>query len=188
MKTILSLDLGTHCGWAYRESDGIITAGVHLLQTDAETTAAGKLRRDRTLDARIPNLYSLLKRVWIMAPQKKTVNSPIDFLVFEDVQFSKFTLQTQLWGSLRAAVWLFCHDYGIPRDCCPTGTLKLFAAGRGNASKPEMVQAATRLYPTVEFDESEDAADALCLMAWAEHLLKRAAKPERPKVDIRKLF
>jgi Holliday junction resolvasome RuvABC endonuclease subunit len=173
MKTILALDIATNTGWAYRHASGFIEAGAWELQTPAETTAAAKLRKDRTLDARVPLLYRQLKNFWDTRPDMPPGNNPVDFLVFEDVEFSRFTKQTQLWSSLRAAVWLFCYNYTIPRDCCPVGTLKKFATGSGHAMKPQMVAAASALFPRVDFKLDEDAADALCLLQWAITLTNR---------------
>jgi Holliday junction resolvasome RuvABC endonuclease subunit len=176
MKTILALDLGTKTGWAYRSVDGTVTAGLWTLQTAAETTEAARLRKDRTLDARIPVLYRKLKNVWETNPSKVGPSNPVDFLVFEDVQFSRFTMQTQLWASMRAAVWLFCYNYNIPRDCCAVGTLKKFGTGAGNADKKQMIEAATKLFPGVEFKLDDNAADALHLLQWAITLTKQSAK------------
>lgn len=173
MKTILSLDLGTKTGWAYRAKDGTVTAGLWVLQKPEETAAAALLRKDRTLDARIPLLYQRIKAHWDEHYSDKGSNNPVDFLVFEDVQFSQYTMQTQLWSSLRAAVWLFCYNYGVPRDCCPTGTLKKAATGRGDANKYAMIDAATAQFPGVEFKLDDNAADALNLLQWAITLTKR---------------
>jgi Holliday junction resolvasome RuvABC endonuclease subunit len=174
MKTILALDLGTKTGWAYRDSNGVVTAGTWILQTPEQTTAAALLRRDRTLDMRVPILYRKLKSFWEEATIKNGYSGGVDFLVFEDVQFSKFTLQTQLWSSLRAAVWLFAFRFSIPRDCCPVSTLKKFATGSGNAPKPVMMEAAKKLFPHIEMTFDDNAADALCLLQWAINLTKRA--------------
>jgi crossover junction endodeoxyribonuclease RuvC len=174
MKSILALDLGTKTGWAYRDAKGVISTGTWVLQTPEETTAAALLRRDRTLDMRVPVLYRKLKTFWEEVKVKQDFIDGLDFLVFEDVQFSKFTQQTQLWSSLRAAVWLFCFNYGIARDCCPVATLKKFATGSGNAPKPVMIEAAKKLFPQIEMTFDDNAADALCLLQWAINLTKRA--------------
>jgi Holliday junction resolvasome RuvABC endonuclease subunit len=173
MKTILALDLGTTTGWAYRDSKGVVTAGRWVLQKADTTAAAAKLRRDRTLDPRIPILYNTLKHFWCVHATNPP-DWPINFIVWEDVQFSRFTLQTQLWASFRTVVWLFCHNHSIPRDCCPVGTLKKFATGCGRAHKDGMIEAATRLFPGVYFGGDDNAADALCLLSWGIDLLKRA--------------
>ena len=52
----------------------------------------------------------------------------------------------------------------------PPASLKMYATGKGNASKDAVLAAAIRRYPDVEFD-GNDAADALILAAMgADHL------------------
>jgi Holliday junction resolvasome RuvABC endonuclease subunit len=165
MKTILALDLGTHCGWAYRSRSGDITAGTWELAKAADITKAGKLRMDRRLDPRIPALYRRLRSVW-NDNVGEGPNNPIDFIVFEDVQFSSFTQQTQLWSSLRAAVWLFAYLHQIPTDCIPVKTLKLFATGSGAADKEFMIECAAKLFPEIVLID-DNCADALHILRWA---------------------
>jgi len=174
VKTILALDLGTTTGWAYRSRSGGITAGSWLLMTDEAITKAAKTRMDRRLDARIPVLHSKLVSVW----RDQTLNepgfeNPVDFLVFEDVQFSRYTKQTQLWASFRAVVWLYCRNYNIQVDCCPVTTLKKFGTGSGKANKDFMMQEAARLFPNVPIVD-DNCADALHLLQWAITITKRA--------------
>jgi len=175
MKALLALDLGTKTGWAYRDCKGAVTAGCWVLAKPDEITAAAKLRKDRTLDVRIPALYRNLRDFW-NNNRGSNIHNPVDFLVFEDVQFSRYTMQTQLWASLRSAVWLFCYNYDIPRDCCAVGTLKKFGTGFGNADKSEMIAAATEQFPGVDFKLDDNAADALHLLKWAITLTKQMAK------------
>ncbi len=172
MKGILALDLGTKTGWAFRSQAGIISAGTWVLQKPEETAQAAKLRRDRTCDMRIPALMRHLKYFWD-ARRTDDIPCPIDFLVFEDVQFASTTLQAHLWASLRAAVWLFCHNYSIPRDCCPVGTLKKHGTGHGNAPKVMMIEAAKIKFPDMDLEWDDNIADALFLLDWAILLTKR---------------
>ena len=174
MKTILALDIATLTGWAYRDSEGVVTAGCWVLSKPDEIATAAKLRKDRTLDPRIPALYRCLRDIWnAHRTGNGSPHNPVDFLVFEDVQFSRYTMQTQLWASLRAAVWLFCYNYDVPRDCIAVGTLKKLATGAGNADKSAMIAAATEQFPTVDFKLDDNAADALHLLQWAITLTKR---------------
>lgn len=174
MKTILALDIATNTGWAYRGVDGTVSAGCWCLQKSEDTTKAAKLRKDRTLDARVPTLYHQLREFWNTHQIEKGHHNPVDFLVFEDVPFSTYTKQTQLWSSLRAAVWLFCYNYNVARDCCPVSTLKLFATGHGNAPKLAMVEAATKAFPGLDFKLDDNAADAIHLLRWAIILTKHS--------------
>jgi Holliday junction resolvasome RuvABC endonuclease subunit len=166
MKAILALDLATTTGWAYRDHSGIVTAGSWLLQERKVTSAAAKERMDRKLDARVPALYRHILKVWKDHISDHATNNPIDFVVFEDVQFGGYTQQNQLWSSFRAAMWLFCYNYGVPIDCCPVKTLKLFATGSGAAEKDMMIEYAAKYFPGVEIVD-DNAADALHLLRWA---------------------
>jgi Holliday junction resolvasome RuvABC endonuclease subunit len=166
VKTILALDLATLTGWAYRDRAGIVTAGSWLLQDRKVTSAAAKERMDRKLDARVPALYRKVVGVWNEHRGGPGPNNPIDFVVFEDVQFGGYTQQNQLWSSLRTAVWLFCYNYGIPIDCCPVTTLKHFATGSGAADKTFMMAEAAKAFPDVAIVD-DNAADALHLLRWA---------------------
>jgi Holliday junction resolvasome RuvABC endonuclease subunit len=175
VKTILAIDLGTTTGWAYRSRSGGITAGAWLLQDEKARKLAAKARLDRRLDARIPALYGKLRAVWADNIADGTANNPVDFLVFEDVEFSQYTLQTQLWSSLRAALWLFAHRHGIITDCINVKTLKKLATGSGGADKDFMIRTATKLFPNVTIVD-DNCADALHLLQWAMTITKRSAK------------
>lgn len=176
MKTLLALDLGTTTGWAYRDASGKVTAGSWPLQEEAARKRAAKARLDRRLDPRIPALYQRLRLLW--ADHKcdaGLVNYPVDFLVFEDVQFSRYTMQTQLWSSFRAAVWLFCYIHNVETDCIPVTALKKLATGSGAADKDFMVREATKLFPAITIVD-DNCADALHLLRWAITITKRSAK------------
>lgn len=85
---------------------------------------------DRRSDPRVLRLHDTLRDL--------LDRFDFDVIVFEDVQFSSSTQQTQLWSSLRAAVWLACNKpNGVYPECVPVGTLKKFA-GHGAANKEMM--------------------------------------------------
>lgn len=172
MKTILALDLGGSTGWAYRSQSGVVTAGTWELQSERCRKEAVKKRLDRRLDPRIPALYYKLENVWRANPPTGS-SLPIDFVVFEDVQFSRFTMQTQLWSSYRATVWLFCYRHGIQTDCIPVTALKKLATGSGAADKDWMMETAAKLFPTVPLVD-DNCADALHLLQWAITLTSRS--------------
>jgi hypothetical protein len=76
-------------------------------------------------------------------------------IVFEDVIFDVSQAQTQLWGSLRAAIWVVAERFGLTVSCVPVATLKVFAAGDGGANKLEMAQALTSALPAQYVTDSE---------------------------------
>lgn len=162
---ILALDLGTNTGFAYEHDGKEQMAGTWGLATPKEVKAWGINRLRRRCDPRVERLSNLIKR----CPRP-------DMIVFEDVQFSSSTYQTQLWASLRGAVWLTSVDLRTRIDCVPTGTLKQFATGSGNATKEMMLAAAERAEPGRFMGLDDNAVDAYWILKWAQKHLTRAVK------------
>lgn len=163
---ILSLDLGTHTGWCAGDTAATPEAGTLRLATDAEITRFGRFRETRTGDPRIGRLYD-----WLTA---KVRELRPDAISFEDVEFSSYTKQTQLWASFRTAVWIVAKQASILTECVPVTTLKKWATGTGNATKPMMEAALRRRYP--EFEKTLlgfDAVDAIFVWQWTKETLSR---------------
>lgn len=154
----LALDLGTKTGFAYRNLNHGIVAGTWRLATPKETKDADRCCADVRLHALNKHLHDLFL---VQIPKG---------IVFEDVQFSVSTAQTQLWSSFRTVVLLKAAAYNVKTFCCPVATLKKFATGRGNAQKEDMALA---LVQTREIDNvtalDDNAVDAAHLLRWAEH-------------------
>ena len=125
-------------------------------------------REDRRCDPRVLALFDHLNMF----------ESPA-WVVFEDVEFSTYTLQTQMWASLRAIMWLWARSRKSRVECCPVTTLKKFATGHGGATKNMMMAAIPKVYPAdFQLDAkgklrdrhkrkvSDDEADALHLLRW----------------------
>ncbi len=136
-------------------------SGVFKLATAKEMAAERVRGRDRTRDIRVSRLFKSLKKL--------CDGIKFDLIVFEDVKFSVSTAQTQLWSSLRAAVW---NSNDAPIEVLHTGGLKIFATGKGNATK-EMIEAAfKRKFPGRDsVDDNE--RDAVFLMEWAIKQLEK---------------
>lgn len=172
-QNILALDLGTKTGWALLQ-DGRITAGTWVLGTTKEISDAAKLRLNRRCDPRFLRLTHNLKHL--------TTVVKLDWILFEDVQFSKGVMQAHLWASWRAAVWALAGE-SIQIDCLATGKLKAFATGSGAADKDAMARALAR-DPRYKLDKSgvydtltrvlldDNAVDALHLLRWGIHILR----------------
>lgn len=150
---ILALDLGTKTGYAYNQGD-MFFCGTWVLASKKEIAQWGKTRMTRRCDSRITRL-------------RERINNfcPIDLIIFEDVLFCSTTYACQLWASLRAVVWLS----GVPRiECVPVQTLKIFATGKGNATKQDMAKHAL-LTPGVALPKLDDnGVDAFWLHKWAK--------------------
>lgn len=154
----LAVDLGTKTGYAYGAD--VPTVGTWTLSTDKEVAKWGKDRLTRRKDPRIARLC-----------EKVGALGPFDVLVFEDVQFRSSTYQTQLWSSLRTALWL-CGTAQV-FECVPVKSLKLFA-GHGNADKNYMSRALKQQHPKLWKPEYDDnTIDAVWLWLWAQKNLSR---------------
>lgn len=168
MKKILALDLGTKTGvaanWEVYHGELLIPpAKTLVLATPAEVKQWGVQRLNRRCDPRVIRLYRILVSI-----------EPPDAVAFEDVEFTTFTYQVQLWSALRAAVWL---AYGMTPnapliDCVPVATLKKFATGDFMAKKEKMARALAREYPAVT-GLDDNGVDAFWILKWAEHNLGR---------------
>ena len=161
---ILTLDLGTHTGYALNHGEHF-EHGTWLLASAKEVTTWGKDRSRRRCDPRVIRLHATL----VMLQDKYN----FEHVVFEDVLFGSTTYQCQLWSSFRAAVWL-----GIPAariECVPVGTLKKFATGHGGATKEMMAAALARKHPEIHLteDSTDDTVDAIWLWYWSKQNLSR---------------
>jgi len=175
---ILGLDLATTTGYAYNDAQDRFFCGSWLLATDAELKAARKLRLNRRLDPRVTKLFQLIQDLHSL--------HNFDVIVFEDVQFSSYTLQCQLWASFRAAIWLAPRTHKQPVfEAVAVQTLKKFATGHGGATKEMMVGALIKNDPrfSAHADDTkavfqkwavdDNAVDAFWLWKWAEQHLRR---------------
>lgn len=165
----LALDLGTKTGYAMT-CGMVLAAGTWTLASPALIKSDAKIRMDRRLDIRIPRLYHALKN--------SHNAKPLDWIFFEDVQFSSTTKQTQLWASLRAAVWMFADEHRVKIECCPVSTLKKFATGYGGATKEQMKKSALVRHagkPGLEnlVNLDDNAIDAIHLLAWGIQTVSR---------------
>lgn len=173
---VLALDLATSTGYAYDDVLGRLHCGTWLLATDKELKAASKKRLNRRCDIRIQKLFHLIKNL--------NRANHFDVIVFEDVQFSRYTLSCQLWSSLRAAAWL-APLYNPIFEAVPVATLKKFATGHGGATKEMMVsnliQRDFRFFsvdnPTqARYGDQvidDNAVDAVWLWRWGKQNLSR---------------
>lgn len=171
---ILALDLGTKTGYALEADSYPLSCGSIRLATPDEIRNQAKTRMDRRGDVRFLRLVIFLRKVC-------RDFSP-DWIVFEDVQFASTSQQAHLWATWRAAVWLMSYESPCAVECCPVGTLKKFATGKGNALKPAMAKYLCKnprfrlgdgVIDTVTGLKIDDnAVDALHLLNWAKSILK----------------
>lgn len=153
-QAVVAFDLGTKTGVAIRWDGELVHASTTCLASAKELREAKKI--DESLRAHDPRAHAAhdLVRGWIEYHDRLNAEAPAGSPVFgcalawEDVQFSTSTAQTQLWASLRTALWLAARTATRwTRHPIPVGTLKKFATGAGNADKEEMAAALLEKYP-----------------------------------------
>lgn len=168
---ILGLDLGTHCGVAFAEDD-LFSVHTEHLASAKEIKEWGEERLTRRQDPRVLRLRDYL----LGLPQ-------MDVVVFEDVEFSSYTKQTQLWSSYRTVVWLVFKQPPTVVECVPVATLKKFATGHGGATKEMMETALRRQHPEIFRQKrplDDNGVDAAWLCLWAKHVFGRYKKYAEP--------
>jgi Holliday junction resolvasome RuvABC endonuclease subunit len=153
---LLGIDPGTSCGYAILETEtGHIVSGVWDLSS----------RRHEGGGMRYLRLRSHLLDIFAAG---------IDAVGYEEVRHHIGTDAAHVYGGIVATISSTCEDQkvdvprklgfapfrpAIPYQGIPVGTIKKFATGKGNAKKPEIVEAANRLWPTA-FIQDDNEADA----------------------------
>jgi len=145
--TRLALDLGTKTGYALRG----IGATVHgVINLKGGRFEGGGMRFLRLRDFL----------------QKVHAATPFDEIVFEEVRRHRGTDAAHIYGGLLAVVTMFCEKHKIPYQGIPVQHIKIFAAGKGNASKEAVIAGVkAKGYPDVT-DDNE--ADAIALLLFRE--------------------
>ena len=143
---ILSLDLGTHTGWAMRGCDGSIASGTEHFQP--HRFEGGGMR------------YLRFKR-WLA--ETKQVDG-LDAVYFEEVRRHAGVDAAHAYGGFLAHLTAWCEQHQVPYQGVPVGTIKKHATDHGNAGKAAMV-AAMQAKGYAVGDANE--ADALALLHWA---------------------
>jgi Holliday junction resolvasome RuvABC endonuclease subunit len=146
-RVILALDLGTTTGWAVRSQGGAILSGSELFRPNRFD--GGGMRYLRFF-----NWISDLDRL----------SGPLSMIVFEEVRRHAGTDAAHVYGGFMATLTSWAELREVPYQGTPVGTIKRFATGKGNASKPQMIEA-MRAKGFTPADDNE--ADALALLLWA---------------------
>ena len=144
MDSIFALDLGTHTGWATRDSVGTITSGT--ADFSPHRFEGGGMR------------YLRFKH-WLT--EVKQSLGGIDVVYFEEVRRHAGVDAAHAYGGFMAHLTAWCEHHKIPYQGVPVGTIKKFATGKGNANKQAMIEAMRRR-GFVPCDDNE--ADALALL------------------------
>jgi Holliday junction resolvasome RuvABC endonuclease subunit len=142
--TILSLDLATQTGWAYK-SCGLISSG----------TEGFKLKKNDGPGVRFHKFRSWLREQFeIIKPEK---------VVYEEVMRWSSGAAAKCYCGLLAILQTECESKGIPYEGVHVGTIKKSATGKGNATKEQMIQAAMEQGFKPQDDNEADAIHLLLL-------------------------
>src|SRR5581483_8203975 len=135
----LCLDIGTDTGISLTQGPELLSSGTLQLATDEELEQQRREGKERTLDVRFVRTHAFLTRF---------IREGVARIVFEDVEFVSTRMQTQLWASLRTAIWTAILEHPHVRVFgVPVSILKQFATGNGHAQKLEMAQALAKQFP-----------------------------------------
>ncbi len=149
---VLALDLGVNTGWALRPVPGSLVSGVQRFESSRFEGGGMRFLRFKQ---------------WLT----ETKQAGLSAVYFEEVVFhGKFNSvgAAHLYGGMLAILTAWCEHHSIPYRGIPVGTIKKSFAGKGNASKAEMIQAAKRQGYDVEDDNQ---ADAIAILLYVESLV-----------------
>jgi Holliday junction resolvasome RuvABC endonuclease subunit len=145
MTTILTLDLGTTTGWAV-SMDGTVISGTQSFQNDRYSGGGMRFLRFTK---------------WLEEIQ--ALNQGIDEVYFEEVRRHSGTCAAHIYGGFMAHLTAWCESYKIPYEGVPVGTIKRHIAGKGNASKEDVIKA---IQQKGHCPKDDNEADALALLYW----------------------
>lgn len=140
-KSTLALDLGSTCGWAMHNSQGVTSGTISFKKK-------GKFH-----DSGYSDLYVFLT-------EKFMLDEAIEIAV-EKPHAGRFINPLRILFGLLAIVHFFANRYQVTLTEYSPKAIKKFATGNGNADKKRMVLAVQEGYPKVT-DNNE--ADALALL------------------------
>lgn len=147
--SILALDIGTTCGWAFSKADKITGWGVEDFRVKGDDPHTRGLRFTR---------FAKWLHEW----------GGVEEVLIESVgAFQHSQAAIEVYYGMLAVIRMFCSDWRIPLRGMHTSTLKKQFTGNGRADKLEMCALAHRLgwrggIPGTAQDH--DAADACALI------------------------
>jgi Holliday junction resolvasome RuvABC endonuclease subunit len=144
---ILALDFGQKMGWAVYYGPDDVLYGTEIFKP-------GRHEGGGMVWVRL--------RSWLRHMHDD--HGPIDRVYYEEVRRHKGTDAAHYYGGFLAGVTGWCERQNVPYLGVPVQHIKMFATGRGNASK-EQVKDAMRKRGYEPADDNQ--ADALALMTLA---------------------
>jgi Holliday junction resolvasome RuvABC endonuclease subunit len=144
---IMALDLGQKTGWAVRNTDGAIASGT--VEFKPSRWEGG-------------GMIYLRFRAWLQEVDETA--GGVGAVYFEEVRSHRGVAAAHAYGGFLAHLTAWAEANKIPYAGVPVGTIKRYAAGKGNADKCAVIAAIRAL----GFDPRDDnEADALALLHWA---------------------
>ena len=144
---MLTLDLGKQTGWAIFY-DGMFYSG------------SKSFHASRFSGGGMPFLKF---RSWLSSLKQEFPN--IEMVYFEEVRRHLGTDAAHCYGGFLGHLTAWCEENHIPYQGVPVKTIKRFIAGKGNASKSDVIEA-VRDKGFCPIDDNE--ADSIALMLWAQ--------------------
>ncbi|WP_353270934.1 Holliday junction resolvase [Wolbachia endosymbiont (group A) of Hedychridium roseum] len=153
--SILTLDLGKQTGWAIL-TDGIIESGSKSFH-GSRFSGGG--------------MCFLSFRNWLNSLKE------ISAVYFEGVRRHLGTDAAHCYGGFLAVLSAWCEEHHVPYKGVNVKTIKRFIAGKGNASKSEVIEA-VKEKGFLPKDDNE--SDALALMFYVMDFSKNVNKMKNP--------
>lgn len=146
--SILSLDLGTTCGWALKHNNRV-HSGVFKLAPS----------RFDSYDQRFITFNKCLKQ--ILAKHFKNADLKKLQVFYEEVRQSQAPDAAHMYGGYKTVLTCFCLEHGISYKGVGVKTIKKFTTGTGSAGKDKVMDSVRKLghYP-----EDDNEADAISIL------------------------
>jgi len=157
MAKLIGIDPGITTGWAVFDNNGHVDSGVWEFQTKRMDGAGMCYLKFRK---KLSQLYYQHKSAAIL---------------FEEIRSHKGVSAAHKYGGFTATLMAWCEKMNIPYESVPVGCVKQEAAGKGNASKAQMIAAAALKWPNVCVAD-DNQADAMWIAEYGRRMLIEAER------------
>ena len=142
---ILSLDLGTHTGWAWNRGKDIKSGTENF---------RGSKKDERGL------IYGLFYN-WLDA---MIFTNQIDMVAYE-MPHNRGGAPTEMLNTFAGLVQMRCYAWQIPHKVVHSLTIKKFITGNGRANKTDVMKAVKKRYPKIKIID-DNQSDAIALLEY----------------------
>ena len=141
--SLLALDLGTNMGFALQSNGTILSGAVNFKPGKFD---GGGIR-------------FLKFRKWL---DEIHASDQITEVVYEAVRRHIGTDAAHIYGALMGVLQMWCEEHNVPYSGESVQAIKIFATGKGNAGKEQVIAAVEKKWGFKP--KSHDEADALALL------------------------